>query len=157
MVGNNTNRWTQEQFDLMAQLRSFGVPWDEVAIEVGHSVGSCQQTASRQKNARLRKELRTAADLVAAIEPRAAPKRKSGPQPLRRPIPPRKAIETDCVRSSITTAKLIVDAELRGRIEVLGLTGGLFGDPLPGRSALDQRNITCGGGNAGSTSLTGRR
>jgi hypothetical protein len=34
---------------------------------------------------------------------------------------------------------LVADAELRARIETLGPTGGLLGDPLPGRSALDEK------------------
>jgi len=34
---------------------------------------------------------------------------------------------------------LLIDAELRARIEVQGITAGLLGDPLPGRSALDRR------------------
>lgn len=139
MVGNNRNRWTQQQFDLMAELRSAGASWGETALAVHHPISSCQQMMSNQKNARLRKALREAADLVAAIEPASKQKGMVKPKPLRPPVPPPKTIETDYAHSSISTAKLIMDAELRGRIEVLGLTGGMFGDPLPGRSALDRK------------------
>lgn len=47
-----------------------------------------------------------------------------------------------------STAVLMADAELRARIALQGLTAGLLGDPLPGRSALDQRKARdAGGGN----------
>lgn len=36
-------------------------------------------------------------------------------------------------------ATLIAQAEIRSRISVLGITGGILGDPLPGRSALDRK------------------
>jgi hypothetical protein len=52
--------------------------------------------------------------------------RKNPPAPLR-------------ISAAITTDRLIIDAELRSRIEVLGITAGLLGDPPPGRSALDER------------------
>ncbi|OKO67472.1 SANT/Myb-like DNA-binding domain-containing protein [Bradyrhizobium sp. NAS96.2] len=38
-------------------------------------------------------------------------------------------------------------AELRDRIAVCGLTGGVLGDPRPGRSALDQRRAASRDGN----------
>ncbi len=57
------------------------------------------------------------------------------PATVVRPAPP--------ARNSVavSTSLLIVDAELRSRIAVLGITGGLQGDPEPGRSALDKRDI----------------
>lgn len=39
----------------------------------------------------------------------------------------------------VSTHTLRVDAELRARIDALGVTGGMLGDPLPGRSALDRK------------------
>jgi hypothetical protein len=57
---------------------------------------------------------------------------KPAPPPLRRMGDPPHARGT-------STAKLQMEAEMRSRIAVLGVTGGLLGDPLPGRSALDQR------------------
>jgi hypothetical protein len=39
---------------------------------------------------------------------------------------------------TMSTAALIADQDLRNRIAVLG-PNGLFGDPMPGRSALDRK------------------
>jgi hypothetical protein len=43
---------------------------------------------------------------------------------------------------TISTAALIADNELRTRIAILGATGGLLGDPMPGRSALDEKRAS---------------
>jgi hypothetical protein len=40
---------------------------------------------------------------------------------------------------TVSAAILVADQELRDRIRECGLTGGLLGDPPPGRSALDQK------------------
>jgi hypothetical protein len=41
--------------------------------------------------------------------------------------------------SVVATSRLVLDAELRNRIAERGITGGLLGDPPPGRSALDEK------------------
>lgn len=150
MVGDNRNRWTPEQLSELRSLRAAGVPWPEVAIEVGHPIASCRQMMTHQNNAHrrqaakeTRQALREAADLVAGFWPMPAkrPSPPPMPDPAPLPLPVRTAARpgTDYARSSVSTAKLVMDAELRARIEVMGITGGLLGDPLPGRSALDRR------------------
>jgi hypothetical protein len=63
----------------------------------------------------------------------------------KRPIAPcdiiwiNQAPPTAPIGRTISTAALQLDNELVSRIAVLGITGGLLGDPLPGRSALDQK------------------
>lgn len=54
------------------------------------------------------------------------------------PLLPTHLDDAPYVRTT-STAKLVMDAELRSRIEVQGITGGLLGDPMPGRSALDRK------------------
>lgn len=144
MVGNNSNRWTPEQLTLMHALRADRVPWAEIALEVEHPIASCRQMMTHENNARRREaakatnaSLRETADRRAKLPP---------PPPIPRPssLPLRKhptaRPDDGYARSSISTARLVMDAELRARIEVLGATGGLLGDPMPGRSALDRRD-----------------
>lgn len=150
MRGSNLNRWTDDQLSLLQQLRAGGIGWDHVSQRCAHPVASCRQMMTRYNNAHRaaqykadRKALREAADLVNATEPRPIPLPKNKPpQPLRAPAraPIKPPQPLDYARSSMSTARLIMDAELRRRIEVLGATGGLLGDPEPGRSALDRRN-----------------
>lgn len=144
MVGDNRNRWTPEQLTRMTELRSRRprVPWDEVAREVGHPKSSCQQMMSHSIDRR-RIENRKAEckALRARADELNAPKKHPPPLTLVRQQPAKPA-DPEYARSSISTAKLVMDAELRSRIEVMGITGGLLGDPLPGRSALDRRKQT---------------
>jgi hypothetical protein len=153
MRGSNLNRWTDDQLSLLQKLRAGGVGWGHVSVRCGHPVASCRQMMTRYNNARRVaqyraecKALREAADLVNVIEPRPAPvpkkKPPARPQPISMAIRPaiKPAQPLDHARSSISAARLIMDAELRRRIELLGATGGLLGDPEPGRSALDRRN-----------------
>lgn len=146
MRGDNSNRWMEAQCELMQQLRAEGVHWNLIAERVGHPIASCQNTMTRYNNARRaakaqadRKALREAADALNAA------------QPLREAMAKLKLAAPSRVRivgpaepqgyASISTAKLVMHAELQSRIEVLGVTGGLLGDPLPGRSALDKRAL----------------
>lgn len=148
MVGDNSNRWTAEVLARMAQLRAENVAWKEIAREIGHPTRSCMTIMSKEKRRHLREarnverhKLRAAADLASEIDHRSIflPKvkqqmRYAAAHPIAKP-----ADLTDYARSSFSTALLVADAELRARIEILGVTGGLFGDPLPGRSALDEK------------------
>lgn len=155
MVGNNHNRWTRDAIARLTEMRDARIPFAEVAREVGHPESSCRQMMTSIYNDRRReaaKETRRA--LKEAANPPAVP-----PTPSSVPLPQQPSARdlADFARSSATTAKLIAHAEMRDRIGTMGITGGLFGDPLPGRSALDKRNAACGGGTSGSTSSTGSR
>lgn len=145
MVGYNGNKWHQAQLDYMAeradQYLSQGKrpPWDAIATEVGHPKASCQQMMSRIRAKRAHEQKR-----LQLIEIRRAAAQQVKPTPGKKPKPLRLSLidpaipGIDCARPT-STAKLRMDAELRERIGVLGITAGLLGDPLPGRSALDRK------------------
>lgn len=150
--------WTPGQLTLLETLREAGTPWDETATACGHSAGSCSTTLSmlrrRRREAagegypppgrqrtingrpwsdsdvkiliRMRKvEGRTFPEIDIALN-RAegascskwsrmrSPEVKADVAPKPRPAPQARLYHTD-------------------------LTAELFGDPLPGRSALDRK------------------
>lgn len=148
MVGYNGNRWTPEQVALMEEMRAARTKWDEVAVAVGHPKTSCQQMMTQLRQQRkdtirraqakaTRQALREQADAAAARQASAC---AIAAQPAARPAPApetRRSSSPDFTRST-STARFQTHAELRARIEILGVTGGLLGDPEPGRSALDR-------------------
>lgn len=113
------NPWTAEQKEKLERMAIARQPWDDIATECGHPKSSCQSTLSYLRRQRK----------LAKGEPIRS-YHKAG-TPYVAPLPP-----TGRHRRMST---LVQDAELRARIEILGATGGLLGDPLPGRSALDQK------------------
>lgn len=132
--GPRANTWTAEQKQLLEQLRIAGVAWPEVATRCGHPESSCKTTLSLIRTARRK------AGLAVQTGPgdRKSFTRYVPPAPAPAPsLPPEPAAPPS--GRTRHTSTLIADAELRARIEILGPTGGLFGDPLPGRSALDQK------------------
>lgn len=144
MVGDNRNRWTAEQLMLMAKLHAQRMPWADIAPAVGHPKSACQVMMSKLRNQQRGanfEAIRVAAHAIRAlVKPKPKPVGPAAPVPRQTIVPlPVKKADADFARSSISTAKLVMDAELRARIEVMGITGGLLGDPLPGRSALDRR------------------
>jgi hypothetical protein len=148
MPGTNKKPWLPHQVDLLERLIEGGRTYPSAAPLVGHTILSCRTKMSEIRNRRLEREWKNAS---ADTPPTAAPVAQRKLSPVKKA-----AIISDPPHTRATsTAKLLMDAELRGRIEVLGVTAGLFGDPLPGRSALDRRNASCGG--AGTGSGTGAR
>ena len=72
------------------------------------------------------------------VPPRERTRRSAQPQPAHELPDP--AIERAIPRARRSDLGALRDkAELRDRIIERGLTGGVFGDPPPGRSALDER------------------
>lgn len=65
------------------------------------------------------------------------------------PLPAAPLLPASLRPRRMSTAILVADAELRARIALQGLTAGLLGDPLPGRSALDERKARGDGGGNG--------
>lgn len=128
------NVWTPEQKHLLERLRLAGVPWPEVATRCGHPESSSKTTLSQIRTARRK------AGLAVQTGPgeRRSFTRYVPPAPAPAPSLPSEPTAPPSCRTRHTST-LIADAELRARIEILGPTGGLFGDPLPGRSALDQK------------------
>ena len=121
--------WTKEEMARLMRLRSnlHGRPlgWDEVAATLpGRTVVACMAAfyAARAKQAR-------EAAGVAARKPAA-------PTVL---LQPQQAPPSAKAPAVVSTWSLRTDAELRSRIELVGITAGRLGDPLPGRSALDRK------------------
>jgi hypothetical protein len=144
-IGNSSKGrgWTQAQRTRMAEIimahyeRGRRVPWKRYAKELGHTVKACSAEAHNIRE-RVRNE---------AMKDRSASSWAPA-KSLRRKtqlFAPRETIKTcECLdhRIATSTAKFAGEAEIRNRISVQGLTAGLFGDPLPGRSALDQKRAT---------------
>ena len=122
-------RWTQSEIDNLLALRTRGGNWDDIALELKRASASCQNVFRKYK---------------AAGTPRKPPKRRLGVFPKALPVQPAAPVlQVAAAPPSarrVSTHVLIADSELRSRIALQGLTAGLLGDPLPGRSALDERN-----------------
>lgn len=58
---------------------------------------------------------------------------------LKGPQNPRKAVGERVQADNRPAPQLIADAQARARLQHPTITAAFFGDPLPGRSALDQR------------------
>src|SRR4051794_19080156 len=109
--------------------------WAEIASALRRSIDACKSEFSKGKVSEMR-QARCAALIVAAREiserletaGAAAPTPESAPATRVACRPSGRAVPYHILRA---------DAELRGRIAISGLTGGLLGDPAPGRSALD--------------------
>lgn len=143
MVGNNKNKWLPHQLDLLERLIDGGTSYDDAVPLVGHSILSCRTTMSeirsRRHNGQERMAIRATrlAERAAAAAARA---KAAEPVADRKIAPGKPTIVPDPPHArSTSTAKLVMDAELRGRIELQGVTAGLLGDPMPGRSALDRK------------------
>jgi hypothetical protein len=148
-----TGRWTaKEANELMVMRDERKLSWRIIAAHFDRSKASCimahhhritKRRLAEQRGQRVkamvaefnkygRLETNWQREAMAGKRARkvtAAPQqdcRKNPPAPLRS-------------LAAITTDRLIIDAELRSRIEVSGITAGLLGDPPPGRSALDER------------------
>jgi hypothetical protein len=115
------NLWTPEQKERLERMVLAKQPWPEIAAACGHPKSSCQTMLSY-----IRRQRRLAAGLALALKPRpsgiVAP-----PEPVAEPTARIRRLST-----------LVDDADLRARIAIQG-PNGLFGDPLPGRSALDEK------------------
>lgn len=131
MVGDNRNKWTAPQLKLLKEMHVAGRKWPAIASAVGHPLSSCQQMLSRIRGQKRNEEFERA---------RVAPKTPVAIVPPVKPaIVPAIARPAKPSARSTSTARLVMDAELRSRIELQGITAGLLGDPMPGRSALDRK------------------
>ena len=121
------DQWTLQADNFLMAMRDAGEQREVIARKLNRTIESI--------DARCRK-LRIARGI-----PLGKPSRKkaSVPQPIIQQAPPSPK-PSRAVRNSMLEA----DAELLARIELVGITAGLCGDPLPGRSALDKRNAGTG-------------
>lgn len=136
------SHWSKDEDERLLRMRDFELlGFDRISAKMpGRTAAACQ--------IRYYKHLAEARDLTP---------RRSGPKPVGKaigfwrrprivvvPLAPKPApptLETFAQRGRVlSTEALREDAALRARIEICGdLTRGYFGDPPPGRSALDQR------------------
>lgn len=134
-------KWTQPEIDLLLSMvdgfKSEGIRprWREIAAATGHHDNSCvvKYQAIRSREA----DLKARAEIDKRIAEREARPTFRAPDPGKLPLVAR--VSSPDFGVGVSTARLKADAEMRARIEILGVTGGLLGDPLPGRSVLDKR------------------
>lgn len=131
MSGGKWCRWTEAERSRLFALRERRYHWDDIAREMKRTSGSCQQQYNLRKPEGTPRKTRSAR--VDVPPPAPAPR-----------MPVLQAAPTPPSARRVSTHVLINDADLRARIAQQGLTAGLLGDPLPGRSALDQRNMGAG-------------
>lgn len=147
--------WTSPELDQLELLRSQGLTWGQIAGKMrGRTASACSVAHHSIKTRRLCVEARERAQALAQRELIArrekwlraeATKQKPAPPSLaevnrrsRLASTVRQSREIQGSGTAVPMSLLLVDAELRARIEVLGPTGGMLGDPLPGRSALSK-------------------
>lgn len=116
--------WTDDERRMVKVQRDRGIPWSRMILPEGRTRGACEQElykVRRWEAAGARLGVAKQRAVMAAQNVPAAP----APGPV--------------ARSSAYSSTHLVDADMRSRIALQGLTAGFFGDPLPGRSALDQK------------------
>lgn len=112
--------WLASEDLLLQQLKKDGNTWAEIAARLPrHTKSACEQRHYK-RNER------------PAVTPRP-------PAPRPASVTVRQAAGREPSCRVMRTALLMVDSEMRARIEAQGLTAGWFGDPPKGRSALDDR------------------
>jgi hypothetical protein len=128
--------WREAEQDKLLALRDEqGLDWPAVAAALpGRTEGACKI----QYYARLRDRAqakRYSANRLLPPRPAPVPVIVTAP-----PVAPQCImVEMAVPRRSASLDVLRTDADLRARIAERGLTGGVFNDPPPGRSALDER------------------
>jgi stress-induced morphogen len=145
-------KWTKGQIarmhEIMDETAASGgrrVGWQKYEAELGHTLAAIRIVAARLYQERhikqqraLNRALRKIADAVPAPAPAPKPK-PAKPIAIKTPPPKIKLVgDSHCIATS--TQSMMFAAEMRSRFEGrASITAGQFGDPLPGRSALDQR------------------
>jgi hypothetical protein len=135
--------WSQRDRDRLWELvmayafEKRRVNWDLIVADVGHPVSSCRSVMSLMRSDRRfreDKERRAAikAEVALMVELEDGP-RPDRPKLAPKPIPTRAPVDVVDTMRCTSTAQLMLHAEIRAR------TGNWFGDPAPGRSALDKK------------------
>lgn len=156
--------WSAAQKALLQQLRDDNVPWDEVAIRCGHTIGSCRTVLSKLQSRHL---VRAAGDPMARKPARPWTEAEVAQLIQLYEIDARLFREIDHQLGRPTGSSAVKYAGLRrpaarsmisreARVEIdqtafaeraarklaenqRGLTASFFGDPPKGYSALDRR------------------
>lgn len=151
---DSRSTWSPEQLVRMEELideadRSHTiVPWREHLLELGHPLTSVRTMASRVRARRIaardrahNRMIRNIAD-TAAINQRDIKSAAPVTQVVLKETSAKPADIADHMRCT-STQRMSVMAEIHAKIVTHGtITGGIFGDPLPGRSALDEKRGT---------------
>lgn len=112
-----TVQWSESEVALLIKLKAEGKPWKFIAEALPrHSRSACEQRYYSRNG-----------------------RPKPAERPAARTIVVQQAKDTRTASRAVPTSRLVIDAEIRARIELQGLTAGLLGDPPAGRSALDKR------------------
>ncbi|SDD94290.1 hypothetical protein SAMN05216337_1017108 [Bradyrhizobium brasilense] len=154
--------WTDDDRAKLLQLRADGNPWKDIALELGRPVLSCRTIHGNLVRASTplaeRKRRWTEAEVAEMIRLREV-EHKPWSQIdalLQRPDGgsaqkyeglrlPKKPVAPHLTGGRVNDAAAIADREKRRGLEHPTLTAAFFGDPLPGRSALDKRRQLAGG------------
>lgn len=130
--------WTERDLWNLKAWRGAGMTFEQIAVLLpGRTAGACA-VALYSVNVKLRR-IEILASTSTPVE-----RKKPGPKPkpvvvrVHAPLPQLAAAEPPSP-TRVSYSTLLADAELRARIEIRGITGGLCGDPAPGRSALDRK------------------
>lgn len=131
-------KWRPDELEILVKLRRAGNGWDAISAQLaGRTASACmasyQNAKGRAARAAAREALRERIVQAKANARAWTPPQRPAAAVMATPAPGRLSV------GRMSTSALRIDAELRGRIEILGITGGLLGDPPPGRSALDAR------------------
>ena len=110
-----SGEWSAAELNRLKELIGIGMPYREIAAELGRTT-----RAVNHKGGKLRKKMRIKPVKAVAVEQRQAPWSRASARP---------------------SDEQIADRDRRAVAE-RSLTAEVFGDPEPGRSALDQRG--CG-------------
>lgn len=157
------NTWTDEQCAILMDRRAYNVDWSDIAEALGHSSKSCQHKHSRilqarrdaklgigQRRAKSNRRPWGSDDIARLIEMREVQRMQYGDID----VALGRALGTSCSKYLALRRGLEAASNWNGRIEITAaererdarrhlthstLTGWVFGDPLPGRSALDRR------------------
>lgn len=126
------SHWTEADQARLLKLRDDdGLDWSAVAAAMpGRTLAACKVQYYERLRERCGARRYSATRQLPPAPPRPAP--VAAPAVTPAPVVAREA-------RGGSLAGLREAAELRLRIAERGLTGGVFGDPPPGRSALDER------------------
>lgn len=135
----NGRGWSERELARLVALRARGAKWADISAALrGRSTSACTLAFYNIGAKRRREEARAKARAEA---PRAPLKVRCIMPAVKPDQAPSRALPAPSA-GVVATSRLVADAELRDRIAERGLTAGIFGDPAPGRSALDLKRAS---------------
>jgi hypothetical protein len=138
-----SNSFTPEDIARLRRIieihRGKSIKWDRYIGEFSHPLGSVKVMASKLRTRMDKERRRDVNRAVRALRDLAppAPRIVRSSNVEEKPLP--RAIGIEAHRTNTSTQSLQFAAEMLVRVGSQGITAGLLGDPLPGRSALDKK------------------